>query len=254
MKSLLILLGFGYVAYAAVMVWLHPRFIYPFQADDVVLPGFDRIQIDAEDGTPIYVQERAGNGPVVLYFMGNAGSIVLFETAFDHHVVADRHVIALEYRGGAGRPGQPSEAKLKADALRAADYAFATGKPVIVQGFSMGTGLATHVAARRKVLGAILTAPYDRLCRLMAQASYLPACLLPVQRWNSIEDARKADVPMLVLHGDGDKLIPPVSSAGFGAIPGLRRVIIPGAGHNDIGGFPDVEREIETFISALTGR
>lgn len=251
MKSLLILLALTYIAYGAAMVWFHPRFVYPFQPDDVVLPGFSRVQLESDDGTPIYVQQHPGDGPILLYFMGNAGAVWMFESAFTRHIAAGRHVIALEYRGGAGRPGQPSETALKADALRAADYALSHDKPVIVQGFSLGTGLAVHVSARRDVEGTILTAPYDRLCRLMAKASFLPACLLPVQRWDAIGDARNAVGPILVLHGERDALIPPSSSAGFLDIPGLRRVLIPSAAHNDIGGFPQFDTEIEAFISTL---
>jgi len=144
-------------------------------------------------------------------------------------------------------------AQLKADALQAADYAIETGKPVIVQGFSLGTGLATYVAARREVSGTILTAPYDSLCRLMAVRSYLPACWLPVQRWQSLDDARAASAPILVLHGAADGLIPPAFSERFKVIQGLRRLIIPGAAHNDIGAFPAFGAEIEAFIDALLG-
>ncbi len=252
MKAVLIALVLGYAAYAALMVWMHPRFIYPFQPDDRVLEGFSRVQFAATDGTPIYLQELNSDGPVVLYFMGNAGALSLFDVAFDKHRLAGRHVIALEFRGGAGRPGTPNEARLKSDALQAADYALALGKPVIIQGFSLGTGLATYVAARRNVAGVMLTAPYDRLCRLMAASARLPACLLPVQRWNSLAEAKANTKPTLVLHGSEDTLIAPAYSEGFAALPQVRRVLIEGAAHNNISSFPASDNEIEGFIASLT--
>ncbi len=250
MKSLLILLIASYGVYAAIMVWLHPKFIYPFQPDDRVLSGFSRVELATDDG-PIFLQERSGDGPVVLYFMGNAGAVPLFETAFDRHIRAGRHVIAMEYRGGGGRPGRPSEARLKADAMLAAEYALSKGKLLIVQGFSMGTGLATHISARKEVAAIVLTAPYDRMCSLMTSASFLPACWLPVQRWNAIADARRSAAPMLVLHGAADTLIPPSRSEIYEGIPGARRVVIPDAGHADIGAFPAFDEEIASFIDAL---
>jgi len=227
-----------YVIYAAIMIWLHPRFIYPFQPDNVVLDGFERIELEGADGTPIYVQERRGDGTVVLYYMGNAGSLALFDSAFPPHVAADRHIIALEYRGGAGRPGVQSETVLKSDALIAADYALRLNRPTVAHGYSLGSGLATYVAAARPLAGVVLVAPYDRLCKLLSVRSYLPACLLPfVQKWRSVDAARGISVPIHVIHGSEDALIPPSYSESFSALPNVTRQIIEGAGHTDIGTF-----------------
>ncbi len=249
MKLLLLALALVYVGYTSLMVWLHPRFIYPFQPIDRVLSGFSRVELRGADGTPVFVQERPGDGPVVLYLMGNAGAVPLFEVAFQAHIAAGRHIVALEYRGGGGRPGVASEAALKRDALVAADYARGLGMPLIVQGFSVGTGLATHVAARREVDAVILTAPYDRLCRLMAAQSRSPACLLPwVQKWNSLKDARAITAPTLVLHGAEDVLIPPAYSEPFGGLAHVERVLIDGAAHNDISAFPAYHAAIAAFL------
>ncbi len=238
MKKVLLALIAAYALYAAVMIWLHPRFIYPFQPDDVVLDGFERVELAGADGTPIYVQEHQGSGPTVLYLMGNAGALAFFDTAFTPHIAADRHVIALEYRGGAGRPGQQSETVLKSDASIAADYALSKAKPVVVQGYSLGSGLATHVASLRPIAGVVLVAPYDRLCKLLSRRGYLPACALPfVQKWKSIDAARLVDVPIHVLHGSEDALIPPSYSAAFDQLPTVTRRLIDGAGHTDIGMF-----------------
>ncbi len=253
MKLLLAAFFGAYAAYAAALTAMHPRFIYPFQPQDIVLDGFERLRISGDAEAPVFVQERQGAGPVVLYFMGNAGSLALFETAFERHIAADRHIIALEYRGGAQRPGKPSEAALKADALLAADYALRLGKPLIVQGYSLGTGLATYVASERQVDRVILTAPYDRLCRLMATRAYLPACLLPfVQKWNSLAAARRIDAPILVLHGSEDALILPAYSEAFSALATVERRTIEGAGHSDIGSFPTYRDAIEGFLAPLT--
>lgn len=252
MKLLLVALALCYVVYAMLMVWLHPRFIYPFQPIDQVLPGFSRIELVGADGQPIFLQERPGDGPVVLYFMGNAGAVPLFEPAFEGHIAAGRHIIALEYRGGGGRPGTPSEVVLKEDALVAADYARGLGMPLIVQGFSLGTGLATHMAARRDVDAVILTAPYDRLCRLMAAQSWVPACLLPyVQKWNSLAEARNVRAPILVVHGAEDPLIPSNLSEPFEALGTVERVLIDGAAHNDISAFPAYHAAIAAFLAPL---
>ena len=253
MKALLLKLLAGYAVYAAVMVVLHPTLLYPFEADETVLDGFERVRIGRDGDVDIYVQERPGPGPVVLYFMGNAGSLSLFAPAFEGHLAADRHIIALEYRGGAGRPGRPSEAVLKGDALRAAEYAARLGKPVIVQGYSLGTGLATHVAALGHGDRVILTAPYDRLCRVMSARGYVPACVLPfVQKWRALRDAREIKVPILILHGSEDTLIPPAYSVAYEALPTVTRLVVEGAGHGDVGLRPASRAAIEQLVGTLT--
>lgn len=252
MKTFLFTLFLAYGIYAITMIVLHPRFIYPFQPDDRVLPGFERVELTGSDGAPVFIQERHGSGPVVLYFMGNAGALPMFEVAFETHVKADRQIIALEYRGGGGRPGQPSEAIMKSDALTAADYALNTQKPIIVQGFSLGTGLATYVAANRAVDRVILTAPYERLCKLMAARSWLPACLLPfVQKWHSFDEAGLSAAPILVLHGSRDTLIPNQFSEAFATLPGAQRIVISGAGHNDLTSFPEYHASLDAFVEPL---
>ena len=247
--KLLFLLALIYAGYAIVMVLLHPRFIYPFQPDGGLLKGFRQVELRGEDGAPIFVQEYPGDGPVLVYFMGNAGALPLFESAFPQHIAAGRHVIAMEYRGGGGRPGTPREAILKSDAMAVMDYAERLGKTLIVQGFSMGTGLATYVAARRNVAALVLVAPYDAMCRLMSVRAKLPACRLPfVDRWRSLDEARSTKVPTLILHGGADSLIPPSYSAAFETLPNVRRKIIERAGHADIGNFPEFDASLGDFL------
>ena len=156
--------------------------------------------------------------------------------------------------GGAGRPGDPSEARLKSDALLAADFALKLDRPVVVEGFSLGSGLATHVGANRPVAGVILVAPYDRLCRLMASRSWLPACLLPfVQKWHSIEDGKRIDAPLLVLHGTEDGLIPPKRGEAFASLATTRRVLVEGADHTNTSTLPMARETIDRFINDATG-
>lgn len=224
-----------YALYVVVMVVLHPGFIYPFLQNDAVLQGFERVELTAEDGSALSVQEAENDGPVVLYFMGNGGAVSAFGSPLRTHVLAGRHVIALEYRGGGGRPGRPSEATLKSDALVAVDWALAKGKPVVVHGYSLGSGLAVHVAKQRDVAAVILEAPYDRLCNLMTRNAFLPACVLPgVQTWDTLADAAEVTAPVLILHGRSDRIIPPERSVALAEVfPTVERQVLDGAAHFD---------------------
>ena len=224
-----------YALYAVVMVVMHPGFIYPFLQNDEILQGFQRVELMAEDGTAVSVQEAERDGPIVLYFMGNGGSISAFAPPLRTHLLAGRHVIALEYRGGGGRSGRPSEATLKADALLIADWALAKGKEVVVHGYSLGTGLAVYVAKQRDVAAVILEAPYDRLCTLMTHSAFLPACWLPgVQKWDTLADAADFTTPVLILHGQSDRVIPSERSVALAeALTTVERHVLRGATHFD---------------------
>lgn len=246
-----------FVLYAVAMIVLHPRSIYPFGQEPFAHPGFERVVLDG--GTVLYVSEGRPGAPILLYFMGNAGYLGPFAPMLDHHRAAGRHVVALAYPGGGGVTGAPSERLLKAQALAAFDalpqVIAAPAGPRIVQGYSLGTGLALHVAAQRPVSGTILTAPYARLCELMAQASWLPACQLPyVQRWDNLRLAEEVPAPVLVVHGSADTLIVPAQGRRLAeALPRAEFVEIAGAGHVDLMQFPAYLATLDGFIAARGG-
>lgn len=242
-----------YLIYAAAMVALHPRIIYPFGSDAFDNPAFLQEVVSDRD-----VAMATADGPddlAVLFFMGNGGALAYFTFSLDAHQNAGRTVAAMEYPGGGGIPGQASEASLKADALAAYDWLAATHDgPIAVHGFSLGTGLAIHVAAAREVEAILLDAPYTTLCALMTKASYLPACYLPsVQKWRSIDDVSALSAPVLIQHGTADQLIP--ISYGEQLVVVMKEAglsvtfhAVEGATHNNLPGQPGYQDRINMFL------
>ncbi|MEO8530124.1 MAG: alpha/beta hydrolase, partial [Deltaproteobacteria bacterium] len=199
-----------YLGYGVVMTVVHPSMIYPFAGEPFERSGYAHVVLETPDGDlSLQVHEGADDAPVVLMFMGNSGTWAWHTALLEPHEALDQTIIAVEYPGGGGVPGSPSEGRLKREALVAADYALALGKPVIVHGYSLGTGLAVHVAAQREVAGVILDAPYARLCDIMTTASALPACYMPfVHKWRSFDEALLVDEPVLIRHGTRDQVVP----------------------------------------------
>ena len=248
-----------YLVYATVMVLAHPQFLYPFADASFDQPGFAVTTAGSRD-VPVTLSEGSGE-VAVLYFMGNAGALAYFVAPLQMHQDADRTVAAMQYRGGGGVAGAPSEAVLKADALVAFDWLAARHDgPIVVHGFSMGTGLAVHVAARRDVAAVILDAPYMRMCELMARASLLPACQLPsVQRWDTAADLTLVTAPVLVQAGDADDVIPPDNSRAIAKAlrdnnTPVTLQIVEGAGHNDLMFAEGYAARISAFLAEVAAK
>ncbi|MEO0930087.1 MAG: alpha/beta hydrolase [Pseudomonadota bacterium] len=245
-----------YLIYATFMVIAHPRFIYPFGADPFDAPEF-RQEVVSERQVAVAIYE-GGTDEAVLFFMGNGGALAYFTYTLNAHLAEDRTLVAMEYPGGGGIPGKSSEIGLKADALAAYDWLAARHDgPIVVHGYSMGTGLAQYVAAERDVDAIILDAPFVRMCELMTRASWVPACWIPmVQKWDTAALIPRLSAPILIQHGADDQMIPVRVSerlVGLMQQAGLQVTFhtVNGATHNNLAGVPGYADRIDAFLSEV---
>ncbi len=126
------------------------------------------------------------------------------------------------------------------------------GRRRVIFGRSLGTALAVRLAARVRPDLTILASPYWSM-RELARLHYplLPAALLryPLETWR---DLARIDGPVVLLHGDGDLLIPPSHSRRLAAVARAARVgIIAGAGHGDLQDFAAYREAIATALAAV---
>ena len=244
----------AYLLYAVVMVAVHPQYIYPFGPDRFDNPAYTQEVVTDRE---VALAWRAGAADeAVLFFMGNGGALAYFTYTLNAHDAADRTVAAMEYPGGGGIPGTASETRLKADALAAYDWVAARHDgPIVVHGYSMGTGLALHVAAEREVAAILLDAPYVRMCELMTRASWLPACYMPgVQRWDNARLLSRISAPVLIQHGTADQLIPMSDGERLARLMVAQGIDVafepvPGATHNNLAGQGGYADRIDAFLA-----
>jgi uncharacterized protein len=251
--------------YAAGLRALHRHTIYPFApAAPFQAPGFAEVRLPVAGAGDLTAYLHMGDGPaapVVLFFMGNTGDLSGHAGFLEPHLAAGRSVIGMGYRGGGGLSGSPSEARLKADALAlfdAVDALIGPGHgPVLVHGYSLGTGLALHVAARRPVDGVILDAPFGRVCELFLKSTGLTACWLPFfQKWDSLADAPLIRAPVLIRHGDQDTAVPIRIARNLAEALRTNGTMVqfdalPGVTHVTITSDPDYGPGMARFIDAL---
>jgi uncharacterized protein len=118
----------------------------------------------------------------------------------------------MSYRGYNGSTGTPSEKANVADARLAYDHLRSLGIPpelIIVYGESIGTGVASQIAAEKPVGALILDSPYVSMSEVAAHHyPFVPVNLLLRDRYETGRYIRKVTAPVLVLHGEQDDVIP----------------------------------------------
>jgi pimeloyl-ACP methyl ester carboxylesterase len=184
---------------------------------------------DSTPGTPMAVLVAPGNG-------GNrAGRAGLAEELRARGLA----VLLLDYRGYGGNPGSPSEEGLVADAFAASEALEALGYPpehTIYFGESLGTGVVAALQVRRPPAGMVLRSPFTELTDVGAHHyPLLPVRLLLRDRFPVVEHLASSHVPVTVIYGDHDTVVPSTLSAQVAdaASSLVERMVIRDADHND---------------------
>ena len=238
------------LAFAGLLFFRHDL-IYPFRpgidAGTVSgVPGAEARRFAASDGTPLiaWIAAPRPGRPVILYFMGNAGALPSAGPRLAEFALRGYGIAALNYRGAGGAPGAPGEAALIGDALTLYDQLDdLLGAPVpaasrVIHGTSLGAAIAARLAAERPAAALILETPFARLCET-AEHHYpaFPVCaVLWDERWRSIEAITRVEAPLLILHGDADRIIPAAQGKRLFAAARQPKTlrIYPGGRHNDL--------------------
>lgn len=204
------------------------------------LPQARELVLDTDDGEKIIVWHVPPQGaqPVVLYFHGNGGSLRLRANRFRRLTADGTGLLALSYRGYGGSSGRPSESGLIADAAAVHAYAAKTypNNPIVLWGESLGTGVATALAAERPVARVLLESPFTSAADIGAAAyPFIPVRLLIKDPFRSDLRVPKITVPVLVVHGENDRVVPiAFGEKLYELIRAPKRFIrLPRAGHVD---------------------
>jgi uncharacterized protein len=245
LKSLLLIVVVGYCALVAVMYFAQRALMYfpdttrrpPASAG---LPQAEEVTLTTSDGERViawHVPPR-GDKPVVLYFQGNGGGLDLRAHRFRRLADDGTGLVALNYRGYGGSSGRPSEAGLIADAVAAYDFAAARYpvERIVLWGESLGAGVAVALAAERPVARVLLESPFTSAADV-ATAAYpiIPVRWLMKDQFRSDERIAKVRVPVFILHGERDRIVP-ISHGErlYGLINSPKRFVrLPRAEHND---------------------
>ena len=227
-----------------------------------VIPGSRDVTLHTEDGLDLgawFVPATGSDhaGMAVLFAPGNGGNRVgraVFAEALSQRGFA---VLLMDYRGYGGNPGTPSEAGLAADAIAAvealAELGFPAGRTIYF-GESLGTGVVSALQAQRPPAGVILRSPFTSLADVGAHHyPWLPVRALIRDRFPVLEHVEASDVPVTVVYGEQDSVVPAALSARVAdGIPALvERLVLPGVDHNDAAMFGS---RVADAVVRLAGR
>lgn len=215
--GLLIVLVLGYAALVGTLYWQQRRFVFPatrinVTAAEAGLDGFTDVTIETPDGERLQAwwKPPMPGRALILYFHGNGGSLWNRRGRAGLVTQDGRGLLMVSYRGYGASTGEPSEAGLRVDADAAyawlARYAPAR---IVLYGESLGTGVAVRLATEVPVGGLVLDAPYTSTADVAQTLfRYVPVTLLMRDQFRSIDRIGRVHVPLLVMHGSRDGVIP----------------------------------------------
>jgi pimeloyl-ACP methyl ester carboxylesterase len=235
------------VALLALIYFAQTRLIFPTRLAEIyqaVLPASAvRLEIETGDGARlrgVHIPSSSGRGdePVLLGFGGNAWNADSL-AEYLHNLFPDAAVVTFHYRGYRPSTGHPSAAALLADAPLVHDHvAGSLGyRRIVAVGFSIGSGAAAYLAARRPLAGLILVSPFDSL-EAMAREHYpwAPVGLLLRHRIATAEYLRGTTAPTALIAAANDTIVPPrrTEPVRHAARNLVFDRTIAGADHNDV--------------------
>ena len=243
---------------------LQSHFIFPRHAVGAPgkLPeGAERLRIRTPDGATlqgvhIRPKTKSAEQTLLVGFAGNAWNSQ-DAAAYLHQLYPEAHVIQFHYRGYHPSTGEPSAKAFMDDAPLIHDYAVERVGPATTVGigFSIGTGVAAHLANQRTIDGVILVTPFDSL-KAVASDHYpwLPVGALFVHELDAAAALSETDVPTAIIAAADDSLIRPART------DALRSKVrnlsynrtINRAGHNDIYHLSEFHQAMREALASLT--
>lgn len=225
------------------------RYDFPFPHKDISIPLGGKDTLNLIDFT---VPDTAKRG-VVLYFHGNKRNISWYARFIPYFTRHGYEVLMIDYPGYGKSTGKLTEQKLYDWSALVYDIAIKkyAADSIIIYGKSMGTGIASHLAAEKDCSRLILETPYYDFPSVISH--YLP--IYPV-RWMlhyqlpTYQYLPKVKAPITIFQGTRDRLI--TYSNAKRLQPLLKQqdefVTVKGASHNNLYDYELVVQKLDSLL------
>src|ERR1700730_4948169 len=223
------------------------------------MSGVEDLRLTANDGETLvawYVPAKNGH-PLILYFHGNGGAVADRVPLCRSLLASGYGLLSISYRGYGGSTGSPTQKGLMEDAetayleARARGY---DGDRIVLMGESLGPGVAIALAATHEAAALVLDSPYlSAVAVAAAHYRVFPVRWLMIDRFRADFAICGVHIPVLIVHGDEDGIIPINSAKRLFELANEPKIFmsVSGGGHLVLGSaevFPPVREWIGTAI------
>lgn len=250
LKSVSSILFLVLAIYAAIhlYVYANQRNLMYFPATDRVSPNqvglldVEEVALHTSNDMELvswYGRARPGQ-PTILFFHGNGGAVSHRTHRFRQFMQSGYGVFMLGYPGYGGNAGEPSELSFRNASQLAYQYLLEAGvaaNDIVIYGESIGSGVAVPLAADVEARGLILEAPFSSA--VDAARHHYPFFLVGLllkDSYQSVDQIAAIGMPLLVMHGTDDRIIPIELGRKLYQRAGQPKTFVEleGAGHNDL--------------------
>ena len=159
-----------------------------------------------------FLEKDLKKNKTILYFHGNAGDLTNRVHKLNELNKLNVNILIISWRGFSGNLGEPTEENLYNDARKSVEWLNQIGvetKSIILYGESLGTGVATELGEDNSFSGIVLESPFTSIAdAAKIYYPYLPIDLLIKDRYDSLKKIRNINIPVLIMHGKKDDVVP----------------------------------------------
>ncbi len=189
---------------------------------------------------------------IILYFHGNAGSLRGWGDIAQDFIQYGHEVLVIDYRSYGKSTGQISEQGLHHDA-RYIYNKLSEKYPedrIVIYGRSIGTGIATRLAARNSPGQLILEAPFYNFPDLAKR--YFPWVPRWMIRYKFRNDKyiERVECPVYIVHGTADEVINVAEGKKLAKKlkPEDELILIQGGHHNDLNFMTEYHEQLDRIL------
>jgi fermentation-respiration switch protein FrsA (DUF1100 family) len=205
------------------------------------IAGLEKVWIDSPEGRvegwflacPGASQDSPA--PLVLFAHGNAELIDYWPQELEEYRKMGFHLFLPEYRGYGRSAGSPSQDAITEDFIQFYDGLIARpqvdARRIVFHGRSLGGGAVCALAEQRKPAAIILQSTYTSVAAFASR--FLAPRFIVRDPFDNLATVSKLDVPILILHGRHDEVIPFRHGKKLHAAAKHAKLVAYDCGHND---------------------
>ena len=213
---------FFYILLIIVLFFFQRNLLYHPSVDNYLKDNSDtepseieKVKVTTEDKIDLigwFYNKDIEKFKTIVFFHGNAGSLQNRTYKLNHFKDLDVNFLIIAWRGFSGNKGKPNEIGLYEDARSAINWLNMKGiqdKNIILYGESLGTAVALEIAQNKKYAGIILESPFTSMVNIgKKHYPFFPVSFLLKDKYESYKKINKISVPVLIMHGKVDKIVP----------------------------------------------